>query len=64
MNEKKLNPCPFCGYEHPSLLWSNSGGFFYISCENCDIRFQLGAGEKEKIKLRIVDAWNSRTTSV
>lgn len=60
MSEPKLKPCPFCGYEFPTLLFSNSGGFYFVTCENCDTKFRLGAGKKERIKERIVDAWNRR----
>ena len=55
-----LKPCPFCGYEHPTLTYWSGGGCWRIDCPNCDIVFRLGAGAKEKMKDRIVDAWNRR----
>ena len=58
MNE--LKPCPFCGNEHPTIIFLNSVFHWQIECAVCDIRFRLGAGEKEKIKERTVDAWNRR----
>lgn len=58
---EKLKPCPFCGYEYPLMRESEYNGFIEISCENCDIRFRLGPGAKEKMKERIISAWNRRT---
>lgn len=58
---RELKPCPFCGNEWPTITYSNSHGIWVISCPSCDIRFRLGAGEKEKIKERIVYAWNLRS---
>lgn len=42
------------------IIWFNSVSRWRIECPQCDIRFSLGAGEKEKIKERIIEAWNRR----
>ena len=57
----ELKPCPFCGNEFPVLRMSSMEGYYKIECPQCDTRFTLGAGEKQKIRDRIVAAWNRRT---
>lgn len=56
---EELKPCPFCGYENAGVQKASSGRF-YVSCVNCDITFEIGAGEKQRIRERTVDAWNRR----
>lgn len=56
----KLKPCPFCGYEHPNIMFKNGYGAFVISCEQCGTVFHFQAGEREKIKDRLISAWNRR----
>ena len=61
----ELKPCPFCGNEYPTIFLSfNSVGHWQIECPQCDIRFRLGSGEKERIKERVVEAWNRRANDV
>ncbi len=56
----ELKPCPFCGNEHPTLIYQRSLALYKIHCPMCDIYFRLGAGGKENIEERIVEAWNRR----
>lgn len=56
----ELKSCPFCGNEFPAITWFNSAFYWEIECPQCDIRFRLGAGAKERSKERIIDAWNRR----
>lgn len=58
--KNELKPCPFCGNEWPTIKLNNYSATWEIRCPQCDIAFRLGAGEKERIKERIVSAWNSR----
>ncbi len=58
--ENKLKPCPFCGNEFQTITYFNSVAMWQIACPQCDIRFRLGAGEKERIKDRVIEAWNRR----
>lgn len=56
----KLKPCPFCGNEHPSIMFLRSMAYWQVHCPRCDIRFRLGAGQKETIKARVIEGWNRR----
>lgn len=57
---KELKACPFCGNENPTIIWFNSIAYWQIECPMCDIRFRIGAGEKERMKERVIEAWNRR----
>lgn len=57
----ELKPCPFCGNEYPEITYRRSLAHWQIYCPECDIWFRLGAGAKEKIRARIVFAWNRRS---
>ena len=59
----ELKPCPFCGYEYPTIVYQNSTAHWEIRCPNCDIVYRLGAGSKDRIKGKIIEAWNRRTTN-
>lgn len=57
---KDVKPCPFCGNEWPTITLNSYSATWEIRCSQCDIVFRLGAGEKARIRERIVERWNSR----
>ena len=59
----ELKPCPFCGNPYPMITMNNYAGTWEISCPECDIRYRLGAGEKGRIRERIVHNWNRRAVT-
>ena len=59
--DEKLNACPFCGYEHPTMVYSAYFGTYMVKCPNCQTFFgkDCTAGS-DKSKERTVETWNSR----
>jgi len=54
----ELKPCPFCGYEKPSLSSAHTNFFeevFFVICDNCRCR-----GKQTKSKDEAVKVWNRR----
>lgn len=58
LNTEPLKPCPFCGYEHPSMSVreNENGRFFDVTCGNCGVQHDL-----HESVAAVVEAWNMRT---
>lgn len=60
VSELRQAPCPFCGYEHPSL--EEEDGWAQVQCDECGARGPVFGDEDETLRERrrqAVCAWNT-----
>ena len=62
MAEKELKPCPFCGYEFPTITYHKIVNTYYVACPHCQSVFRLDctAGH-DSDKNKTIEAWNRRS---
>lgn len=59
---ERLKPCPFCGYEWPTLR-QDHGKYWGVTCEKCGLYVMIHPSGAAEIKERMIDKWNRRTAS-
>ena len=57
---ERLKPCPFCGYEWPTLR-QDHGKYWGVTCEKCGLYVMIHPSGTAEIKERMIDKWNRRT---
>lgn len=64
INEIKISPCPFCGYENPRVVFKNAYGIrAYVMCGRCHARGSLCKGRSyEGAEELAIAHWNYSAT--
>ncbi len=57
----ELKPCPFCGYEYPTIRHNRITDSYSICCPDCQIVFRNDCtAARDMFKKTSITAWNRR----
>ena len=62
MSDTKLKPCPFCGSEAYSNIYSENRFLWEVGCSNLEDKCLFAPNEVADTEALAVSAWNTRYT--